>query len=203
MRRKNSARQPRATYEFLEQQLKKLQSPARFEHGRSVSKLAGELAEKHGEDAAGARLAGLLHDWAKEWTPQQLVRYALRNNLRIPSMDFIRRASANLLHAYVSAHVAQTKGWLHDPAWIRAIASHTLGAPSMGVPEKILYVADLASYDRRFPEAPGIREEAFANLDKGFSSALAVKLTYQVRKRKPLHPIVADVWNRVVCGFSQ
>src|SRR5258708_3701643 len=189
-------------YHSLEQKLRRLQSPARFAHSKSVARLAGELGEKHGWDPKKARLAGLLHDWAKEWNPADLMKYVKKHRLKVPGYKFVVKTSPNVLHAYVGADTVQRQGFIRDKNSLSAIRSHTLGALVMNQEQKILYVADLASYDRRFQEAGKIREMAFSNLNEGFAAAVALKISAHLRKRKPLHPLTIAVWNRVVCGLK-
>lgn len=170
-------------------------SPARYRHSLAVARLAGELARAHGWKKDDARLAGLVHDCAKEWTPQRLIAYARRWKLKIPHHPFIVQTSANLLHAYVGADVAFRAGWIRTPAQRRAVSAHTLGSLPMGVPESILFIADLAAYDRRFPEAARVRQTARRNLRAGLREALAVKFYYQLLKGKKIHPMPVAVWN--------
>ena len=186
-------------FETLSQELKHLQSPARYRHSLAVARLAAKLGRRYGWEPERAKLAGLLHDWAKEWPPQALVQYVRSRRLRVPALSLIVKTAPNLLHAYVSADVARSKKWLRHPEDVRAVAAHTLGAPVMGTAEKILYVADLASPDRRYREAAGIRKQALQDLDQGFAAAVALKLSYQLRKRRAIHPLPIHMWNRVVC----
>ena len=183
------------TFEDVARRLKKELSPARYEHSRAVARLAGELAALHGWNVQDARLAGLVHDCAKEWKPKALIAYAKRHRLKVPGLRFIVDHAPNLLHAYVSAEVARRHGWIRTAAQRRAVAAHTLGRVPMGKEESILLIADLAAYDRRFPEAPRVRKTARDNLRAGLREALAVKFLYQLRKGKTIHPMPVAVWN--------
>lgn len=176
-------------------------SARRWKHSLAVARLAARLAETHGWDREKAFRAGLLHDWAKEWPPAKLIAYVKKNRIRVPypSITFRR---PHLLHGYAGAHVAKRNGWITDPASLRAMAAHTLGAARMGTPEMVLYVADLASPDRRWAEAAAIRREAMGNLRTGFLSALAVKIRDVLGRRRQLHPLTLRVWNRCVDGVG-
>jgi predicted HD superfamily hydrolase involved in NAD metabolism len=181
----------------LSTDLKVLQSPSRFKHSLHVADLAARLGTKYGWDPDRARLAGLLHDWAKEWRPSKLIRYVRKHNLKIPDQPFILKNHPNLLHAYVSADVVRRQKWIVNESDLLAISSHTLGSLNMRREEKILYIADLASPDRRFGEVDQIRREAFRHLNRGFVSALALKIGYQLRKNKPIHPLPIKIWNNL------
>ena len=175
--------------------LKKELSDSRYRHSLAVARLAGELAKTHGWDVEDARMAGLVHDCAKEWKPKQLIYYARRRRLKIPDLKFILPSSPNLLHAYVSADVAKHNGWIHTAAQVSAVRAHTLGCVPMGNPESILFVADLAAYDRAFPGVRRIRAVARRDLHAGLREALALKMNHQLRKGKRIHPMPVAVWN--------
>jgi predicted HD superfamily hydrolase involved in NAD metabolism len=175
--------------------LEKELSTRRFQHSLSVARLAGELAERHGADIEEARLCGLVHDCAKEWKPGALVAYVKKRRLKIPHIDHILPSNPNLLHAYVSADVARRNGWLRSAAAERAVAAHTLGCVPMGKLETIVYIADLASYDRAFRGVRTVRAVARKDLRRGLRAALAVKIGHQLRKNKSIHPVTIAVWN--------
>ena len=61
-----------AFFDARERDLKKRLKPKRFEHARGVSKTAASLAETYGVDVRKARLAGLLHDWDKEYGDDEI-----------------------------------------------------------------------------------------------------------------------------------
>lgn len=178
-------------------------SPHRFRHSLAVAKLSAELARVHGWDVEKARMAGLVHDCAKEWKPKALISHVRRKKLKVPELDLIVKTSPGLLHAYVSADVARRNGWIRDAAQIRAVAAHTLGADRMDVPEMIVFVADLAAYDRTFSEAASVRRTARRDLRAGYREALAVKLDRNVRKSKPIHPQAIRAWNNLLMGAHE
>lgn len=159
--------------------------------------LAGELATIHGWDARAARRAGLAHDCVKEWSPARLLAYVKRHGLRVPSIDFILRNAPNVLHAYVGAHYARRKGWVASVEEARAIETHTLGATRMTAAQKILYVADFSSPGRTYPEARIIRALARRDLERAFRESVSTKMSFQLRRGKPIHPIVIRIWNRL------
>ncbi len=186
-------------YEKLKSKLRKKQSPERFQHSVSVGELAAELAKKHGWDPARARLAGLLHDYAKEWPPKKMKRYVEKNGIEIPEKEFVFRYSPNMMHAYISAHIARKKGWLTKKNDLRAIESHTLGRKKMTLEEKIIYVSDFSAPGRPYSVAAEVRAKALTDLDGAFRDAMAFKIGWQLKKGKPVHPFPVSVWNRVVC----
>ena len=177
--------------------MKSILSASRFQHSLCVARLAKKIAPIYDWDPKKAEQAGILHDCAKEWSARKLANYVLRWKIPVPDFDFIRAYAPNVFHGYVGAHYAEKKGWTKDPLVLKAISSHTLGSMPIGKESQILYVADLASPDRRYQEAKRIRQTAMKNLRKAFIQAMRVKLSYAIRKNKPVHPLSIRLWNRV------
>lgn len=186
-------------YRELLSHLRKEQSPHRFKHSVSVGEFAAKLGKRHGWDPKRARLAGLLHDYAKEWSPKKLRKYAKKHKLDIPDKKFILKYAPNMFHAYVSAEVARHKKWITNKNDLDAIASHTLGDRKMGLEQKILFIADFAEPFREYRSAPHIRKLAMKDLNEGFREAVTRKLSWHLIKTKPIHPLPIEMWNRVVC----
>jgi predicted HD superfamily hydrolase involved in NAD metabolism len=184
-------------------ELKRRLSRKRFRHSVAVAKLAKRLARRYGENPDRAYVAGLLHDWAKELSGPELVRYCRRHGLRMSAFSLIAARAPRLLHAPVSAHMVSRRYGIRNRKVLSAIASHTLGAPRMGILEKILYVADLASPDRRFAEARTVRSLAKKSLDAALKEAVIVKMKDVINRNKILHPSVVTLWNQVCDVKSQ
>ena len=178
-------------------ELKKRLSRKRYRHCVEVAKLAERLARRHGEDPGRAYIAGLLHDWAKELSGPELVRYCRRHRLRVSAFSLIAERSPRLLHAHVSAHMVSRRYRIRDKGILSAIASHTLGSSRMRTLDKILYVADLSSPDRGFAEASAIRSLAKRSLDAALKEAVIVKIEDVIDRRKMLHPLIVTLWNQV------
>lgn len=189
-------------YSILKERLKERQSRLRFQHAVNVGDWAARLGAVHGWDPERARIAGLLHDYAKEWSPKKLRRYVKKNNVSVPDYDFIVETAPNMLHAYVSSDIARRKGWIKRKKDLRAIASHTLGRKKMGLEEKILFIADFSAPGRDYPEAAAIRRQALTDLNAAFRETLALKICWQVRRNRAIHFMPVRMWNRIVCGIK-
>lgn len=176
--------------------LKKHQTSKRTGHTMAVAHLAEKLARKHGLSPARARLAGLLHDAAKNWTGKKLAAYAKKHRLRVPDIEATCRRHPGLLHAYVGAHIARAVFGVKDAGVLSAIAKHSLGSVHMSRLEKCLYVADLASPDRKFSEAGTIRDLAMRDLNRAFARGMRVKFWSVLMEGRWIHPESVRVWNR-------
>jgi predicted HD superfamily hydrolase involved in NAD metabolism len=178
---------------LLLKHLKKVLSRPRYRHTMSVAKFARQLAKKYRVSEDQAYTAGLLHDLAKEWPHRKLLWHAKRY-LHLPHLSDFKRAP-HLLHAYVSADLARRKWKVRNRFVLKAISGHTLGNKSMNALDKIIYVADLSSPDRKFKGARAVRRKAAKSLDEAFLQSLALKIQYVIKGRSPLHHLTVNVWN--------
>src|SRR5947208_1420350 len=99
----------------------------RWRHVQSVTEFAGELAGRHGLDRERARLAGALHDIARCWSLEKLVKYVQGRNLKVPEPEFTIRHKPILLHSYVGADLARSRFGVSDGEILSAIEKHSLG----------------------------------------------------------------------------
>lgn len=173
-------------------------SPSRYEHTLNVAALAESLARRWGADPAKARLAGLLHDAGRRYTPPELARYARERRLVIPERAIILEQDPMLLHAFVSAHLASSEFGVFDAEILGAIRSHTFGNLRMTLLDKILYVADASSLDRGHPSAAATRALAFTDLDAALKRCVSEKLIHALKREAWLHPLTLKLWNSLV-----
>ena len=150
--------------------------PERFRHSLAVARLARELALRHRVNQQKAWLAGLLHDASR-------------------TQNFFSGFNDAMAHAERSRRIAQTVFSVKDRGILQAIARHTLGSPGMGKLAQILYVADLAGYDRRFSQAAPMRRLARNNLSEALHRAVKTKILYLVRANQIIHPKGLKFWN--------
>lgn len=175
--------------------LKRSLDPARYRHTLGTRIVCRELAAMHGIDPDKAELAALFHDAGKSMDKHAMVRYVRRHRISVPERADVIRLHPSLLHSYISEHIARTRFGVRDKAVLSAIRCHTLGSPSMGVLDKIMYVADAVSPDRRYRQARVIRSLAHHDLNAAVKQVMAGKLEWVITKREWLHPQAVDVWN--------
>lgn len=170
-------------------------SPSRYEHTLNVSSLAESLARRWGADPVKARLAGLLHDAGRRYTPGELARFARRRRLKVPERETILALDPMLLHAYVSEHIARTEFGVRDKEILHAIRRHTLGDRKLTLLDKILYVADASSHDRIHISSAATRALAFSDLDAALARCVADKLIHALKREAWIHPLTINLWN--------
>jgi predicted HD superfamily hydrolase involved in NAD metabolism len=167
----------------------------RFEHSCNVATLARELASKHNVDALKAQIAGLLHDCAKCMSNDEFV--GLFNGRRKTFKHFskIVKFSPNLLHSFAGEIVAKEKFKINDKDILNAIKNHTQGRSKMSVLEKIVFVADFVSNDRKMRYVKKLQNLAKQNLDKAFFEVLTKKIEHVISEGIILLPQTVDTWN--------
>ena len=170
-------------------------SPSRYEHTLNVASLAESLARRWGADPVKARLAGLLHDAGRRYPPHELARYARKRRLAIPERAIILALDPMLLHAFVSADLAQREFGVFDAEILAAIRAHTLGSSRMTLLDRILYVADASSLDRSHPGVRATRALAFTDLDAALKICVSQKLIHALQREAWIHPSTINLWN--------
>jgi predicted HD superfamily hydrolase involved in NAD metabolism len=167
-------------------------------HCTRVSDVAGGLALVYGVDPEDARLAGLLHDWARERDDEQLLADAATCGIEVTPAT---RAVPYLVHGAVAACEAEGElGELGED--IRdAIVVHTTGAVEMTSLAMVVYVADMIEPSRDFHGVDELREAVgVAPLEDLFALAYERSLKHLVKSRRYIHPVTTEVWNRYVAG---
>ena len=73
--------------ERIKNDLKENLTEYRYIHSLGVMEMAEELAKVYNVDVESARIAGLLHDIAKEMTKEESLEYVEKNNIAIDEVD--------------------------------------------------------------------------------------------------------------------
>lgn len=169
-------------------------SAGRYRHTLCVRDAAVALAEKYGADTKKAELAALLHDIAKEMDKTEL--------LRIISTDDIianncQKRPKVVWHAVAAAVIAKRDLGVNDDEIINAIASHTTGRKGMTRLDKIIYMADMISADRNYPELQALRETTWQSLDKGTAEGLYQSLLFIKQKGKAIDELTVAAYDEL------
>jgi predicted HD superfamily hydrolase involved in NAD metabolism len=160
-------------------------SDKRYAHTLRVAETAERLAKLHGLGPERARLAGLLHDTAREIGKEELLRVAEEDGL--PIGDFERERPI-LLHGPVAAKLAREDLRVEDGEILDAVQAHTTGEPGMGPLALALFVADKIEPDREQPGVEDLRELAPVSLHRAARAALEDSVSYNERRDRPAHP---------------
>jgi predicted HD superfamily hydrolase involved in NAD metabolism len=140
---------------------------------------AEKLARKYGADPEKARLAGLLHDCAKNIPAGEAIEYCRENRVFLKD---ICEFEPSLIHAYLGAHLARAEYGVEDDEIIAAIYYHTTGEDDMELLTRILYVADTIEPNRTQVGVEALRELAFKDLDAALMRCIDSTIRHIVNK---------------------
>jgi predicted HD superfamily hydrolase involved in NAD metabolism len=179
----------------IERALSARLSDAAFAHSVRTGETAVDLAEAYGVDVELAHVAGLLHDWDREATADELVSSARATG----DVHEVELAQPKLLHARTGAEGAR-QAFPDLPAEIySAIEKHTVGAVQMSDLDKVVYLADMIEPARDWPGVDELRRcVGEVSLDQMFFIGYRMSLESLLRRRKRLHPDTVAVWNSLV-----
>lgn len=187
------------TYEEMQAELEKRLKPARYRHSLGVAQTAAELAARFGQDGEQARLAGLLHDCAREFPNDCLLEEAAKRGLPIGPVE---RSMPLLLHAPLGACRLREVYGVQDPAIAQAIARHTVGGPQMTALDKIIWFADMIEPGRDYPEVKRLRRLAReATLDEMLLAGLSDSIIFVVQQGHLVHPDTVLARNEILLAL--
>ncbi|HPU01453.1 MAG: HD domain-containing protein [Firmicutes bacterium] len=171
-----------------------------YRHSLGVAETAERLAGRYRADCRRAYLAGLLHDYGKACTREELCRKAELYGLQL---DRITLAERRLLHAPVGAALLRHELGLSDPAVLRAVAYHTTGHEKMSLLDKVIYLADMIEPGRDFGGVEKLRELAQVSLDAALLAAVNLTIASVIRRGFPLHPRSVYFRNSLLAGLKE
>lgn len=158
----------------------------RLTHILGVEETCINLARHHQLNEKQAAQAGLMHDLAKFFPPQKLLKLA--SEAKIPVDEFCLN-QPHLLHADIGALIAQREFEVNDPEILAAIGNHTLGAPHMSKLSCLVFIADVLEPNRGDNERlAAMRNLAPKNLYKCVQQTSDYSLEYLLSKQKIIHP---------------
>ncbi|SHK97044.1 bis(5'-nucleosyl)-tetraphosphatase (symmetrical) YqeK [Desulforamulus aeronauticus] len=167
----------------------------RLTHAIGVADTAEKLARQYDEDPDKARIAGLLHDIARDFDDHELLKRAKQANLAVSEFGF---AMPLLLHGPVAAVMAREEFGIQDAAILNAIALHTVGSEYMSQLDKILFVADKIEPNRRHSSVVEIRRQAEINLEDALLSCFNESIRYALKIGCLLHPTSVKARNAIL-----
>ena len=160
-------------------------SDKRYAHTLRVAETIERLAKLHGLDPERARLAGVLHDTAREIGKEELLRVAEEDGLSVGDFE---RERPILLHGPVAAELARKDLGVEDGEILDAVRVHTTGEPGMGPLALALFVADKIEPGREQPGVEDLRDLAPVSLHRAVRAALEDSISYNERRERPAHP---------------
>ena len=147
----------------------------RYEHVVRVARLAERLASAHGVAPERARLAGMLHDLARLFSAERLLRECAARGLK---PDDFERRNPIVLHARLGAELARERFGVNDEGVLSAIRKHTLAAAEMSPLDEVVYLADGLEPGRPFAARGALERLAFDDLSAAMRGTLEASSAY-------------------------
>lgn len=182
--------------EQIKKDLKETLSEKRYNHSIGVMEMAEELAKLYGADVETAKIAGLLHDIAKEMSSEEKLKYVEENNIKI---DEVERINTPILHGKIGADIAAKKYGVNEQIQ-KAIEYHTTTSTDMDIIAKIIYVSDKIELNRK-SEDYDIEYERFLakkDLDETIIYIINSNITSLINKGKLIHPKSIETRNHLI-----
>ena len=183
-------------YEEMRALLETSLKPSRYQHSLGVAETAVFLAQRFGVNEEQAKVAGLLHDCAREFRNEDLIAEAEK---RLIVVGDIERQMPLLLHAYVGSRLVTEKYGVSDHAIEQAIWRHTVGGAKMTKLDKIIWFADMIEPNRDYPGVEELRSLAkTAALDDMVLAGLTQSITFVLQKGGLIHPDTVIARNEIL-----
>ncbi len=146
--------------------LKSRMKESRYEHSLNVAERAVFLAGKYGADIEKAYFAGLIHDICKGIPEAEQREIIAKAGIEL---DEDTENSPALWHSIAGSVYAEKELFVSDRDILNAIRYHTSGRGDMSILEKVVYMADLTSAERNYPDAEYTRNLTDYSLDEGIA----------------------------------
>ena len=160
----------------LQADMKKVLKESRYRHTVSVAHTAASLAMVYDASLFKAMVSGMLHDCAKCYSDEELLKKCRKKGLAIREAE---AENPSLLHAKYGAFLAKNKYGVEDEEILTAIECHTTGKPDMSLLDKIIFTADyIEPYRNHSDKLPLIRRMAFEDIDRAMAVMLNEILNY-------------------------
>lgn len=184
----------------LEQKARQMLSDFRFSHSINVKNQAVLLGQKYNADLEKCEIAGLLHDITKEIDNKTQLEMIINSDVLVS--DIVLK-TPKIYHSVTGMIFAKDELMIKDEDILNAIRYHTTARANMSKLEKIVYIADATSIDRKYDGVEKFRELSFVDLDLCMFHLLKYTLGYLVEGNclLPMDTILA--YNQYTMEFKK
>lgn len=189
------------TYDEMKELLKNSLKESRYIHSVGVADTAAFLAERFGVSVEKARIAGLLHDCAREFPNEEMEHEADKRGI---TYGPIEKTMPLLLHGYIGALLISEKYQVNDSEISQAIYRHTVGGEKMTKLDKIIYFADMIEPSRNYPGLEELRRlSREASLDEMLLAGLSQSILFVTKKGHLIHPDTVLARNELILAGTK
>ena len=182
------------SFEFIKSWLKEELTEEKYTHSIGAMECAIELAERFGLDTEKAKVAGLLHDCAKNFNKKLMFEVIQFQNISVFEKE---KEHLKTLHAPISAFIAQREFGVKDEEILNAIRFHTIARVEMTDFEKIIFIADKIEKKTREKDLIEKVEDILQTnngLNKTMKFLIERTITHLKSKNKPIDEYTIQVF---------
>lgn len=170
----------------IETQVKAEMTRERWKHSLGVAETAADLAVFFHCSVEKARIAGILHDYARELPGSKLIRLAEHFGYPVLPEE---RVNPVVLHAPVGAFLVQEDFGVSDVEILGAITKHTVGGREMTLLDKIIFLADMIEPGRNWPGVEKLRNLVYNDINQAMLEAIDGTVRYLKERNQMIHPL--------------
>lgn len=182
-------------FDYIKKQVEQTLSAKRYIHSINVANEAITLGKNFNCDLNLCYLAGLLHDFCKEMSYDEMLKILQGTDI-IKDRAFL--ASPKVWHGYAAAYYIPERFKIYSVPILDSICYHSTAKANMSLLCKIIYMADLLSEERDYSGVEQLREKTHRNLDEGLKEALIFSITKLSNDGRPLLSSTVDAYNETV-----
>ncbi|MGC6367762.1 MAG: bis(5'-nucleosyl)-tetraphosphatase (symmetrical) YqeK [Candidatus Marinamargulisbacteria bacterium] len=171
--------------------LEKFISQTRIDHSIRVQQVAIQLAKHYEADVDLISRAAILHDIAKEQTPESLTTH----NIDASHYDDIWKRYPATWHAFVGPLLIASECEVPMDTINDLVAHHTTGKANMSLETAIIFVADFIEPGRKAVIHKQIFPLAFQNLELAIAKIAENTLQKLKLKKLAIHPLSIECYN--------
>lgn len=149
--------------------IRSMMGKKRYTHSCNVAEMCVKLAQIHGGDVNKAYTAGILHDCRKEADAQTQRSEMMSSGYYVDPAEL---DSKSTWHGIAAVTYLRDELGITDEDILNSVRYHTVARAAMSKLEKIVYLGDLVSAERDFPDVEKYRAYAMKDLDDGMYRAL-------------------------------
>lgn len=180
------------TYDEINKKLKSLLHEKRYIHSVGVSETAVKLARIYGADEEKAKIAGLVHDAAKNLGKEKMFEECKKLDVELDEIELTNTA---IVHASMADKYVRREFDIDDKEILSAVRYHTTGRANMTLLEKIIYISDMVEPNRDYVGVEKLRDLVEKNLDRACIAALAQTISFTIGEEKLIHPNTIYAYN--------
>ena len=164
----------------------------RYVHSLGVAETALHLAEVYDVDRFDAAAAGLIHDWDKVLSDDELVARALHYGIKVAGSP---SAATPRMAPLPPMSFRSFSPSCRRPVF-QAVDRHTVGACDMTPLDMVVFVADAIEPNRHGDYAHALRKMVGkSSLDELFFSCFAQGLVFVIQSGRYLYPTAITIYN--------